>query len=278
MGAGKDGVDLVLLARSLFAFLTITSNLSLPNPCPPASTSPTQTPPLLQQRSFNMPAHQLAIDHHGFMLQLPALGLVDPAGEWVTLRAACGTMEQCAELLAASNTSIPPLRATETEFGVVRAQFQSAMWSVPTIHAQRQAKPEVFRVRIKRQSPSALPADIERTRLPIDTEAIFLSKTTLKLEAASLPISQTRKFKEGFSVQVTGPSMSDTCSKETLDVYRLCLNTTAAHSEQDEQPADPQAAANWQKQRRKRFNAAMDLWLSNANYCLNLGWMQGRPR
>lgn len=206
------------------------------------------------------------------MLHLPSLGLPDPAGEWVTLRAANGTKKQCVTLLTAWRPEDDaPLRPTETEFGTVKAQFQGAVWSIPTAHANTGAKSELFRVKIRRQLASSVPEDVERKRFTNDVEAIFLGKASHELKAASLSLSQSGKRADALSVQVTGSSPNTSCSLAVWKLLRLCTDPTPAQCAPQQPPDEPAAA----EKSTKAHQEALELWCSRGNRHVNLGWMQG---
>lgn len=231
-----------------------------------ASSSPTPV----------MSPTQTAYEPHGFMLQLPSLGLPDPAGEWVTLRAATGTREECVALLTAWRPEEEvPLRPTETEFGTVKAQFQGAIWSIPTAHAKTGSKSELFRVKIRRQLASAVSEDVQRKRFTNDVEAVFLAKASQELKAVPLSVSQASKLEDDLCVQITGCPSDATCSLATWELLQLCANTTTAQCQPPTPPEDPTAAAQWEGNRKKVHDAAKYLWGTRANRYVNLGWFQG---
>lgn len=223
-----------------------------------------------------MPSTTLA-DQRGFVFQFPSLGLADPAGEWVTLRAAAGTKTECAALLAAAKAADAPFQPPKSTYSVIEVDCQGAIWYLPTSHSQKDdSKPELFSVKVRRVLASAVPKNKDRTKLSNSaTEAIFFNKSTGKIEYATLPESKAATFSSSLYVSLTTPTgshPSDAITLEGLDQWRRCLNPTPAQCAPPQRPTNPAARAEWVQKKKRIQDDASKLWQARANDAYNHEW------
>lgn len=114
------------------------------------------------------------IDNRGFAFVFPHLGLPDPAGEWVLLKAAIGFNEEILTPLVNSDILETPLRHTDGQTSLVAIDFEGALWVLPLLKPRGSpgAAPEFFTIKARRQTPGWLSA--ERPELPGRSDWIFL--------------------------------------------------------------------------------------------------------
>lgn len=75
-----------------------------------------------------------AVDKRGHLFRFPSLGLPDPEGEWVIIRAAIGTRKNATSKL--KNDSIePPMRYAYQGCGSMDIEHDGAIWVVPLVAA-----------------------------------------------------------------------------------------------------------------------------------------------
>lgn len=131
-----------------------------------------------------MPApQQAAIDDRGYFFSLPTLGMPDPAGEWVPLKAAIAPLEMnsCLKLeFESPATSTAPLRTPPTINCTTKLiEYQNALWVLPKVPPQRAPShtPEFFTVKVWRKPLPAKP-DLKATKIDNDEKLVCLAGTT----------------------------------------------------------------------------------------------------
>lgn len=114
------------------------------------------------------------------MFKLPHLGLPDPTGELVLVKAAIGTKAAALDRLVNDPTFKTPLRLEEDDCGMTGFDFQGALWALPLLKpaASPNAPPEFFSVKVRRMFPDAY--DFPRTKLPDHFDWVFYPMSVYK--------------------------------------------------------------------------------------------------
>lgn len=227
-------------------------------------------------------------DDRGYLFHLPSLGIPDSEGEWVTVRAASGTKEQCASLLTNGKPLDAPLRDPRGKDKVVDTEFQGCVWLLPTTHLQEdESKSELFSVRVYRKPAASVPGRRERMRHANSVQAVFVNKSKHewdvfksmrpKVENATLPESKAAKLNEDFSVPIPTPSNSSPdgfLALEGLKVFQLCVNPTSAQSKALKPPKDAAEVEQWKKRQVDIGQCALDLWRARGPDCVSMDWIK----
>lgn len=135
-------------------------------------------------------AHQAAMDERGYIFVLPSLGLVDPAGEWVSVKAAITTSAQQRASLALQDPTLNgPSRYHSGEYTIVEAEYEGAVWFLPILQQSEAAAaedPDVFAVQAQRV-PLDAALNIDRIKIPNKTQTICLKPPFLDLDRSINP-------------------------------------------------------------------------------------------
>lgn len=116
-----------------------------------------------------------SVDDRGFFFVLPQLGLPDPGGEKVEVKAAIGIKEEVLLPLFQSNINDLPLRAYDDNATLTGLDYRGSAWLFPLVQPPSlPSPPQFFKVLAKRVLPQTLPtqrnkliAEAEWVRIPI---------------------------------------------------------------------------------------------------------------
>lgn len=101
------------------------------------------------------------LDQRGYIFAFPALGLPDPAGEWVHLKVGIGSKERAIPKLNDGASSAPRRFAGE-ESKVLDVEYEGAVWLLPLCAPQQAAcDTEVFTIKARRVPAASFSKCIE---------------------------------------------------------------------------------------------------------------------
>lgn len=95
--------------------------------------------------------HHFIIDQRGYVFRFPSLGLPDPNGEWIIIRAAIGPRDKA--FAKVKNDGIePPMRYPHQNCGMMDIVYENAIWVTPLVapHQVSGNGTEVFLLKTRR--------------------------------------------------------------------------------------------------------------------------------
>lgn len=231
-------------------------------------------------------AHETVLDAQGYLFQIPCLGLPDPGGEWVTLRAAIGTKKQCTSLLETCKPTDAKLCKPDGNYEVVEAEHDGAVWFFPMLRLLKggSKKPELLSVNVRRQ-PISSPPKAYRLKLPSGIDVAFLNKSTKLFEYKGSSWTRVKEddddeeldLAKDFNVNIRTPDshkLDESVAMEAVELMRICRNPTAAQAEPARPPSDPSLVVQWSNERSKIRAHAYKLWDDQVNEKVNKDWLR----
>lgn len=117
---------------------------------------------------------QTLIDERGYVFLFPSLGIPDPKGEWISLRAAIGTQDVATPILENPDTQAP-LRFPTGQEHVIDLEQDGVVWQLPCLKPETIYKdPEIFTVRVRRFPLATAPPNPQRLQAPPGKNSICL--------------------------------------------------------------------------------------------------------
>lgn len=142
------------------------------------------------------------VDERGFIFKLPHLGLPDPTGEWVLVKAAIGTKAAALDRLVNDSSLKAPLREEEDDCEMTAFDFQGALWALPLLKppASPNAPPQFFSLKVRRMFPDAM--EFPRTKVPDHFDWVFypMSVYEEQVRENASPSKESGNDKPGYVV------------------------------------------------------------------------------
>lgn len=134
--------------------------------------------------------NQAVLDPRGYFFSLPTLGMPDPAGEWVPLKAAIAPLEMLSSIKyqfsSPASTTAAPLRTPPATNCTTRLiEYQHALWTLPKVPPKSSSpsssnEVELFTVNVKRTPLPSRP-DPRVSKLENHEQVVCLIGSTFKL-------------------------------------------------------------------------------------------------
>lgn len=163
-------------------------------------------------------APQTAVWVRGYCFQLPPLGLPDPAGEWVPVRAAMGAQAACTPLLLDCCVEAPMRSSPDAQYDLFEIEYEDAIWFLPLLPfpSSPDTEPDVFTIYIWR-CPVTVATTSSRPRLPFPVRVMFVSPSAPRLECSPEYIGS-----------------ADPSCMANSKLFRICVDPTIAESQPTE--------------------------------------------
>lgn len=185
------------------------------------------------------------MNERGYIFVLPSLGLVDPAGEWVSVKAAITTSARQSASVALQNPSLngPPCYPSG-EYTIVEAEYEGAVWFLPIVQhseAAEAGEPDFFTVQAQRV-PFNAAIKIDRIKIPNKAQTICLKPPFLGIDSSIDP--------SGDEVESDAAAEREEESKQRSAWDFARSRPRSASSSSSESSSESESSSSWAKASR----------------------------
>lgn len=206
-------------------------------------------------------------DTRGYLFHFPALGLPDPAGEWVRLKVAIGRRDECFERMLHSVLEGGHLREGTPAYKVIEIELNGAVWFLPTtMPLESDSELEIFQLDVHRMPASAAPPSV-RGKGVDNATYVFIDRNgphgKLRLEMGPLVPFERKPFSDEDMLKNLNVIGGAEFSIEGVQLYRHC-NEPHLHQRDPFPPTSassrPQKKAESERAKADALVKAHNIW------------------